>query len=270
MNDSVIVRRKVRRDFTTLDNGLIRDPRLSWKALGLLVYLLSLPGNFRLHLSFLAKQRKSGRDATRSGLKELEDAGYLSIERSHDSGGRFAATIWHVTDDPKSSAQPNSAPYSDNPYTVIPNAEFPLSENTTLINTNTKQELKEKRTTTTKSPNVEQQPGHIEELTYPGGLKPADTAQLRKALSTTPRQDAQSLLNELASAMAQGNVIRTTPMRWFFGVLKRYDSGQFVPTQALLTEKPTIHPPQEPKTTKAVGRAYLNDLRSGRRQHQVN
>lgn len=72
MTDTVIIRRKVRRDFTALSNDLIRDPRLSWGGLGLLVYVLHLPDNFRLRLSHLSKQKASGRDATRARVKELE------------------------------------------------------------------------------------------------------------------------------------------------------------------------------------------------------
>jgi len=68
VDDTVIVRRKVRSNFTTLPNELIRNPNLSWKALGILVFVLSLPDNFRLRLSHLSKQKKSGRDATRTGL----------------------------------------------------------------------------------------------------------------------------------------------------------------------------------------------------------
>lgn len=41
MSDTVILRRKVTSNFTVLDNAIIQDKRLSWKALGLLVRLLS-------------------------------------------------------------------------------------------------------------------------------------------------------------------------------------------------------------------------------------
>ncbi len=99
MDDTVIIRRRVRSNFTTLPNDVIRDPRLSWKSLGILVYVLSLPDNFRLRLSHLAKQKASGRDARRSGLLELQVAGYLVIIRERGRG-KFTHTTWAVTDDP--------------------------------------------------------------------------------------------------------------------------------------------------------------------------
>src|SRR5690606_40378080 len=58
MTENIILRRKVSRSFTTLPNDLIRDKQLSWKALGQLVFLLSLPPSFRLSLAFLTKQKK--------------------------------------------------------------------------------------------------------------------------------------------------------------------------------------------------------------------
>ncbi|MGP9808646.1 hypothetical protein ACT3TQ_09980 [Halomonas sp. AOP12-C2-37] len=102
MEDTAIIRRRVRSDFTTLNNDLIRDHRLSWKALGILVFVLHLPDNWQLRLSHLSKQREvgSGRDATRAGLKELQDAGYLYIQRERGECGKFIHTTWLVTDRP--------------------------------------------------------------------------------------------------------------------------------------------------------------------------
>jgi len=137
VDDAVIIRRKVRSNFTTLPNDLIRDPRISWKALGILVFVLSLPDNFRLRLSHLAKQKEtSGRDATRTGLKELQQAGYLRIQRERGERGKFTHTTWLVTDRP-GDLEPDS-PRSDFPYAVNPTTDNPYPENPTLINTDSK------------------------------------------------------------------------------------------------------------------------------------
>jgi hypothetical protein len=128
---SVIIRRRVSRDFTTLPNDLIRDYRLSWKALGLLVFVLSLPEDFRLRLSHLAKQKKTGRDATRAGLKELEVAGYLTIRRERGERGKFSQVVWEVTDSP-SPTSIDSPPRSGFPNTVNPDTGNPASGNPTL------------------------------------------------------------------------------------------------------------------------------------------
>lgn len=136
MEDTVIVRRRVRSNFTTLPNDLIRDPNLSWKALGILVFVLSLPDNFRLHLSHLSKQKTSGRDATRTGLLELQRAGYLRIKRERGERGKFSHTTRLVSDQPE--YQELGSPRSDFPTTVNPTAGNPYSENPTLISTKDK------------------------------------------------------------------------------------------------------------------------------------
>lgn len=133
MDDTVIIRRQVRSNFTTLPNELIRDPRISWKALGILVFVLSLPDNFRLRLSHLSKQKTSGRDATRTGIKELQMAGYLRIQRERGERGKFSHTTWLVSDQPDLSS-----PRSDFPTAVSPTSGKPYSGNPTLINTNSK------------------------------------------------------------------------------------------------------------------------------------
>lgn len=130
-----IVRHGTERDFTILRNDAVRDARLSWKATGLLVYIISLPDDWRLYLTDLAKRKKDGRDATRAGLAELEQAGYLSIEQVRD-GGRFVETIWHVSDVPATVEKPAAEkPDSENPNTVNPDTEKPTLQRTDKKNT---------------------------------------------------------------------------------------------------------------------------------------
>lgn len=138
MDDTVIIRRRVRSNFTTLPNELIRDPQISWKALGILVFVLSLPDNFRLRLSHLSKQKTSGRDATRTGIKELQVAGYLCIQRERGERGKFSHTTWLVSDQPDFSYPTSDSPRSDFPTAVNPTSDKPYSENPTLINTKSK------------------------------------------------------------------------------------------------------------------------------------
>lgn len=63
--------------FTTVDNKALRDPRLSFKATGLLAFLLSLPDEWTPNSNHLAGVKTDGRDSVRAGLRELEAAGYL-------------------------------------------------------------------------------------------------------------------------------------------------------------------------------------------------
>lgn len=268
MSETVIIRRKVRKDFTTLPNDVIRDSRLSWGALGLLVFILSLPDDFRLRLCHLAKQKSCGRDATRARIKELEGAGYLIITRERGTHGRFSSTLWEVCDTPtQNPTSPRSGfPYVVQPGTENPNTVPPFPEDPTLLNTDTEQVLREKRTTTTKPLESEQPPNHAE-LGYPAGIPASDIPAVAKALSVVPVEDAQALLDELAGALSQGGVIRTTPVRWFFGLLKRYEKGQFCPTHKQPArdrkKRDQVAVPARTIAAKEVAIAHLKGLKAG-------
>lgn len=225
MTENIILRRKVSRSFTTLPNDLIRDKQLSWKALGQLVFLLSLPPSFRLSLAFLTKQKKCGRDATRAGLKELENAGYLSIEQLSDESGRFSHSIWQISDTPHQ--QGYDAPCSENPNTDLPEVDFPQPEKPTLINTNREQILKEKITTTTREASAAHQTTFT--LSFHRSIPKEDRPALKLALAKIPEPDRQALLDELAASMMAG-AIKTTPLRWLHGLINHYLAGRFTPS----------------------------------------
>ncbi|APC70735.1 hypothetical protein AQ622_00603 [Pseudomonas aeruginosa] len=260
MSDTVIVRRRVESNFTTLPNELIRDNRLSWKAVGLLVYLLAHPANFRLNLVYLAKQRPSGRDATRSALRELEATGYVSIERSHDSRGRFSTTTWMVSQTPDFGRDP---PCSGNPHTVNPakenpKAESPASGKPTLISIETEQRSIRKRTTTTMPA--------VGALERPVGLTDRYWAAIEEALAALPLEDAQALLDELAQAIKVG-AIKTTPLRWFHGVMRRYAEGRFTPSLPLKQRTASLSrtstgPSTKPEPDRGIANECLQQMKA--------
>lgn len=141
MSESVTIKHKYTRDFTVLPNTLIRDNSLSWGATGLLAFLIHLPDNFKLYLSFLAKQKRDGRDATRARIKELEAVGYIKIQRERDPRGQFSNTTWEINPTPKIQAEQGSQPGSENPSLESPTGVKPTKANPMLINTKQKQEI---------------------------------------------------------------------------------------------------------------------------------
>jgi hypothetical protein len=230
-NQSVIIKRRVRRDFTTLPNDLIRDSRLSWKALGLVVYILSLPDDFRLRLSYLTKQKKDGRDGTRAGLKELELAGYLTIRQERGERGKFTQVIWEVTDEPCGTSSDNNPPCSENPNTVKPNTDKPDSENPTLINTNNKQKLKTKITTTKHIAN-EQVVVEPDDLNWPCLLSDSKVrTSALQILQECPKCEQQNVLHEIAGLSSRGEV--RSPVGLLRKLVQKANQGKFVPSAAL-------------------------------------
>ena len=88
------------RDFTILPNAALRNPHLSYRARGVLAYVLSMPDNWRTSGETLARQGMEGRDAIRAAINELIVAGYARRVKSQDERGRFTTEL-HFHEHPK-------------------------------------------------------------------------------------------------------------------------------------------------------------------------
>lgn len=87
-------------NFTIVSNKIIRDARLSLKARGLGIWLLSHTEGWRLSIRSIATQVGTGAEAVQSGLKELEDAGYLMREQQTGEHGKFTGVEYRISDVP--------------------------------------------------------------------------------------------------------------------------------------------------------------------------
>ncbi|MEU3211048.1 helix-turn-helix domain-containing protein [Nocardiopsis alba] len=88
--------------FTIVANAAIRDPHLSYKARGLLALIASHREGWGITEKRLADQSPDGISSVRSGLKELEAAGYLRRYRVRNELGQLGGAHWVITDDPTS------------------------------------------------------------------------------------------------------------------------------------------------------------------------
>lgn len=77
-----------KKHFVILRNAVVRDKRLSYRATGLLVELLSRPNNWVIDAKRLAASRPDGEGvvAILTALNELEDAGYIRRQRTRVKG----------------------------------------------------------------------------------------------------------------------------------------------------------------------------------------
>ena len=75
--DTKFIKTKKEKNYTVLDNTFIKDTRLSWKAKGLMTYLLSLPDDWTIHLSEIEQLATDGKSALLSAINELKEFGYL-------------------------------------------------------------------------------------------------------------------------------------------------------------------------------------------------
>lgn len=81
-------------------NNVIYDDRLSYRALGLLTYLLSKPDGWETDSEKLSNGRKEGRDAIRTAMKELREAGYMRQSKVQDKTTGRWSTAAEITDQP--------------------------------------------------------------------------------------------------------------------------------------------------------------------------
>lgn len=143
-----ILRVEKQKDFTTIDNRYVRDKRLSWQAKGLLVYILTLPDNWKIYPEELRKHATDGISATRSALKELRDHGYLELKRIIDERGKVVSWEYLIHESPiiprkqsDYSLDHVKKPELGNPQVDKPEVDCPHVENRTLLNTNSIKDL---------------------------------------------------------------------------------------------------------------------------------
>lgn len=86
---SIVKNYKRKNRYSMIDNTGVLDESLSWKAKGLLWYILSKPDDWQVKMADLIKRSTDGRDSTRSAFAELEANKYAIQVRGHDEKGFF-------------------------------------------------------------------------------------------------------------------------------------------------------------------------------------
>lgn len=147
-------------NFTQVFNKAARDKRLSRRARGLLLELLSHQDGFGVSIEGLVAQGPEGRDAIRAAIAELEKYGYLHRERERDpETGRLGDSVYAVTDMPEglvltaaapwveeepdaSTEGPEREPASSGPTSDFPTLDSPTQAEATHKNTNLKKNNK--------------------------------------------------------------------------------------------------------------------------------
>ena len=120
-------------NFTSIHNKLINDSRISLKAKGIMLYMLSKPENWKYNPKEIAKNSKDGLDSVYSGIKELIEAGYIS--RTRHSDGTVDYFVFEdieendIVDFSKKENPNRENPNRENPNRENPNRENPNREN---------------------------------------------------------------------------------------------------------------------------------------------
>jgi hypothetical protein len=130
--------------YAQIDKTVLNDQRLSWKAKGILAFLLSKPDTWEINIQNLIKQAKDGKEAVYSGINELIQFGYIVRTESRNHG-RFSQIVYLIYENPQlvteislTGCNEKSEPIPPNlnktPYPGFPDAEKPDTENPPPIN----------------------------------------------------------------------------------------------------------------------------------------
>lgn len=91
---------KKQQRYSTVDNTGFEDPRLSYKAKGLLGYFLTKPDNWKIRMEDLLNHGTDGLDSIKTGLKELRQIGYAEIVIGRDHLGQLTGKEWVIHETP--------------------------------------------------------------------------------------------------------------------------------------------------------------------------
>ncbi len=202
------IKKVYQKRFTTVDNAVLNNVNLSWKAKGLFVYLWSQADEWDFYETEVVKHSTDGLSSLKSGLKELEEQGYLKRERQRDDKGHFKENNWIL---------------SENPILENRMLDDPILENSTLTNTNnnnTNNNNNNITTTTTEPTEI----GSIYEFweSNVGSLSPYLYEEIQAIYDDwkeVSKQPKEMILESIKMALDKGvrniSYIKTILKRWY-------------------------------------------------------
>ena len=125
-----IFRVKKDNNYSVINNTGLKDKRLSWKAKGILAYILTLPDDWVFYREELSQHAKDGINSLRAGMQELKEYGYIKRFPIKDVKNKIVRWETIIYEIPLEDFPPVENPPVDNP--VAGNLTV---ENRKLLNT---------------------------------------------------------------------------------------------------------------------------------------
>lgn len=97
-----------RHRYTSIDRSALNDRRLTFRARGVLAYLLDKPDDWKTNADSIAAAGVEGREAVRRALRELEACGYLTRKKWRNPQGQWQSE-WTVLERPLSPQRETGA-----------------------------------------------------------------------------------------------------------------------------------------------------------------
>jgi len=104
----------------------VEDPALSWKAKGMLAYLMSKPNDWQIWVKDLVKRSTDGRDSVLSGLKELRGRGYAKKEQPRRKDGTLGPVEYMVFESPQEEINTDDI-FEGHPNSIRNKPEAPVT-----------------------------------------------------------------------------------------------------------------------------------------------
>lgn len=87
-------RNTLKSNYTLVPNEVAENPNLSWKAKGLFLLLASKPDDWDFYMEQISSYASDKMSALKSGVKELEENGYLIRKTKYSGDGKFNGLEW--------------------------------------------------------------------------------------------------------------------------------------------------------------------------------
>lgn len=100
----MIFKKGTHEQFTVIDNTAVQNKAVSFKARGILAYMLSLPDDWKIYEQELTSHTTDGLSSIQSGIQELINAGYIVRNKLRDQHGKFKGYEYLVFHKPHNQA----------------------------------------------------------------------------------------------------------------------------------------------------------------------
>lgn len=94
------VEKNAENPYVMIDKNVFEDTSLSFKAKGILGYLLSRPNDWTLVIADIQKRSTDGKDSVKNGIDELIERGYIVKTEQPRQAGKFATCDYVVYEKP--------------------------------------------------------------------------------------------------------------------------------------------------------------------------
>lgn len=108
---------KKEKNYTVIPNDILKSKDLTWKAKGLMCYLLHLSDEWEVYKSDLVNRSKDGYESMISGWKELEKLGYIETKNCRENG-LFKGYEYIIHESPIRYFTESVLPESENPQLI--------------------------------------------------------------------------------------------------------------------------------------------------------